>query len=86
MVVVYKLSAFSYFIASRLVKIKHISLPNIIANKNLPSQQSSATFTNPWANTTIKKLSRRKKKAHSKARRSNSEQDWPKYKRLKSLS
>ncbi|CAC9577955.1 Lipid-A-disaccharide synthase (EC [uncultured Gammaproteobacteria bacterium] len=35
MVVVYKLSAFSYFIASRLVKIKHISLPNIIANKNL---------------------------------------------------
>jgi lipid-A-disaccharide synthase len=35
MVVVYKLSAFSYFIASRLVKIKTISLPNIIANKNL---------------------------------------------------
>jgi uncharacterized protein (DUF2252 family) len=38
------------------------------------------------ANTTIKKLSRRKKKAYNKARRSNSEQDWAKYKRLKSLS
>lgn len=35
MVVVYKLSAFSYFIASRLVKIKWVSLPNIIANKSL---------------------------------------------------
>jgi lipid-A-disaccharide synthase len=35
MVVVYKLSSFSYFIVSRLVKSKYISLPNIIANKNL---------------------------------------------------
>lgn len=35
MVVVYKLSAFSYFIASKLVKINHISLPNIIANQPL---------------------------------------------------
>ncbi len=35
MVVVYKLSAFSYFIASKLVKIKHVSLPNIIANQAL---------------------------------------------------
>ena len=60
-------------------------IDNII-NKNLPSKQSSATVTNPWANTTIKKLSRRKKKAYNKARRSNSEQDWEKYKRLQSLS
>jgi hypothetical protein len=60
-------------------------IDNII-NTNLPSKQSNATFTNPWANTTIKKLSRRKKKAYNKARRSNSEQDWAKYKRLKSLS
>ncbi|WXU00097.1 MAG: Lipid-A-disaccharide synthase [Catillopecten margaritatus gill symbiont] len=35
MVVVYKLSAFSYFIASRLVKIDKVSLPNIIAKKSL---------------------------------------------------
>ncbi|BAS68349.1 lipid-A-disaccharide synthase [Bathymodiolus septemdierum thioautotrophic gill symbiont] len=35
MVVVYKLSVFSYFIVSRLVKIEHVSLPNIIANKSL---------------------------------------------------
>ncbi len=35
MVVVYKLSALSYLIASRLVKIKWVSLPNIIANKPL---------------------------------------------------
>lgn len=35
MVVAYKLSVFSYFIALRLVKIKYVSLPNIIANNNL---------------------------------------------------
>jgi len=35
MVVVYKLSALSYFIASRLVKIEWVSLPNIIAKKSL---------------------------------------------------
>ncbi|ABL01901.1 lipid-A-disaccharide synthase [Candidatus Ruthia magnifica str. Cm (Calyptogena magnifica)] len=35
MVVVYKLSSVSYFIALILVKSKYISLPNIIANKNL---------------------------------------------------
>ena len=35
MVVVYKLSTISYFIASRLVKSQFISLPNIIANKSL---------------------------------------------------
>ncbi|SHN91795.1 Lipid-A-disaccharide synthase [Bathymodiolus heckerae thiotrophic gill symbiont] len=35
MVVVYKLSTVSYFIASRLIKSKYISLPNVIANKPL---------------------------------------------------
>ena len=35
MVVVYKLSAMSYFIASRLIKSKYISLPNVIADKAL---------------------------------------------------
>ncbi|MDC9726539.1 MAG: lipid-A-disaccharide synthase [Candidatus Thioglobus sp.] len=35
MVVVYKLSAMSYFIASRLVKSPYISLPNVIADKSL---------------------------------------------------
>lgn len=35
MVVIYKMSAFSYFIASMLVKSKYVSLPNIITNKNL---------------------------------------------------
>jgi hypothetical protein len=86
-------------LSSNILKHKHDLQKNIeniwnqlkqgidnIINTNLPSKQSSATFTNPWANTTIKKLSRRKKKAYNKARRSNSEQDWAKYKRLQSLS
>jgi nitrous oxide reductase len=86
-------------LSSNILKYKHDLQKNIeniwnqliqgidnIINRNLPSKQSSATFTNPWANTTIKKLSRRKKKAYNKARRSNSEQDCAKYKRLKLLS
>jgi hypothetical protein len=68
-------------LSSNILKHKHDLQKNIeniwiqlkqgidnIINKNLPSKQSSATFTNPWANTTIKKLSRRKKKAYNKAR------------------
>jgi lipid-A-disaccharide synthase len=35
MVVVYKLSSISYFIASRLITVKHISLPNVITGKLL---------------------------------------------------
>ncbi len=48
MVVIYKLSSFSYFIASRLVKSKYISLPNIIANKNLVPEliQNNASGSN----------------------------------------
>ncbi|NYT52575.1 MAG: lipid-A-disaccharide synthase [Candidatus Vesicomyosocius endoextente] len=48
MVVIYKLSRFSYFIASRLVKSKYISLPNIIVNKNLVPEliQNSANGDN----------------------------------------
>jgi hypothetical protein len=67
-------------LSSNILKHKHDLQKNIeniwnqlkqgidnIINTNLPSKQSSATFTNPWANTTIKKLSRRKKKAYNKA-------------------
>lgn len=48
MVVVYKLSAISYFIASRLVKSRYISLPNVIANKSLVPEliQDSANGDN----------------------------------------
>jgi lipid-A-disaccharide synthase len=35
MVVVYKLSRLSYFIASRLIMVKYISLPNVITSKLL---------------------------------------------------
>ena len=75
-------------LSSNILKHKHDLQKNIeniwnqlkqgidnIINTNLPSKQSSVTFANPWVNTTIKKLSRCKKKAYSKSRRSNSEQD-----------
>ncbi|HIM95002.1 MAG TPA: lipid-A-disaccharide synthase, partial [Gammaproteobacteria bacterium] len=48
MVVVYKLSAVSYFIASRLLKSPYASLPNVIANKLLVPEliQKDANGTN----------------------------------------
>lgn len=48
MVVIYKLHWLTYFIASLMIKIKHFSLPNIIANKALVAEliQSDATAKN----------------------------------------
>jgi hypothetical protein len=57
-------------LSSNILKHKHDLQKNIeniwnqlkqgidnIINKNLPSKQSSATFTNPWANTTMLTMS-----------------------------
>lgn len=48
MVVIYKLHWLTYFIASLMIKIKHFSLPNIIAKKPLVAEliQSDATAVN----------------------------------------
>lgn len=45
MVVVYKKDAFSYFLMSRLLKVDHISLPNLLAGKKVVPEllQSAAT-------------------------------------------
>lgn len=45
MVVAYKGSAFSYFIAKKLVKIKHFSLPNILAGEPLVPEFLQHTAT-----------------------------------------
>ena len=34
-IVIYKISAFSFFVAKRLVKVDYISLPNLIAGKEI---------------------------------------------------
>ncbi|MCS5551394.1 MAG: reverse transcriptase family protein, partial [Gammaproteobacteria bacterium] len=59
---------------------------NYIIEKHLPQKQTSSRYTNPWANTEIKKLAKRKKKAYNKARKSNTTSDWEKYKKLKALT
>ena len=48
MVVAYKLSNLSYFIYSRLLKIKHFSLPNLLSGKSLVKEfiQSDCTVEN----------------------------------------
>lgn len=45
MVVVYKISLISYFIIKTLIKIKFISLPNIIANREIVPELIQSDFT-----------------------------------------
>ncbi len=82
MVVVYKLSMLSYFIASRLVKIKYISLPNIIANTNLVPEliqndangENIAKYAMAILNSDITTLMKEFKKIHQKLNLNASEE------------
>ena len=56
---------------------------NETMNKHVPSRLKSSRFDQPWINQKIKKMSRRKKKYFKKARSTNLEDDWTKYRRLK---
>ncbi|XP_072048556.1 uncharacterized protein [Amphiura filiformis] len=51
----------------------------------VPSKYSSQRFNQPWINSSVKKLSRRKKRAFRTAKRTKSPTDWQYYKELKKL-
>jgi len=51
-------------------------------NKHVPSKMTSTRYSQPWCNRTIRRLSRRKKRAYKRARKSNSEKDWTTYKTI----
>ncbi|CAG2244812.1 unnamed protein product [Mytilus edulis] len=54
-----------------------------IMDKNVPSKMSSTRFHQPWINGTIKRITRRKKKAFKKARTTKSTKDIKRYKNIK---
>ena len=52
---------------------------------NIPSKMTSTRFNQPWVNRSIKRIARRKQRAYNKARKSNAEADWSRFKRLQKL-
>ena len=53
-----------------------------LIHKHVPSKMTSSRSTNPWANRHIARLSRRKQRAHKKAKRTKHNRDWARYKSL----
>jgi len=54
-----------------------------ILEKYVPSKLCSGRCNQPWFNTLTKRMSRKKGRAHMKARRTNRDRDWTRYRRLK---
>jgi hypothetical protein len=50
--------------------------------KFVPSKLSSTRFSQPWVTKSCKRLSRRKKRAYNRARRTTLQSDWDKFKAL----
>ena len=48
----------------------------------VPSKMSSNKYRNPWTNRTVTRLSRRKSRAHRKAKQTRHSRDWERYKHL----
>jgi len=55
-------------------------------NKYVPSKYTSTRYSQPWCTNKIKRHSRAKKRAHTKARKSNKKNDWDRYHRLQKAS
>ena len=53
-----------------------------IMDENIPTKLTSTRDSHPWIN----RLTRRKNRAHSKARLTNNKKDWKRYKKLKAGS
>ena len=52
-------------------------------SENVPSKFSSTKFNQPWYNTSTKRVCRRKARSYKKAKRTNRDRDWKRYRRLK---
>ena len=50
--------------------------------KFVPSKMSSSKHTHPWINTKIRRATRRKQRAHLKAKSTKQKKDWDRYKKI----
>jgi hypothetical protein len=53
-----------------------------IIDKRVPTKMTAARYSHPWINTNIKRALRRKRRAHSKAKKTQKKKDSDRYKRL----
>ena len=52
-------------------------------DKCVPTKRTLARYSHPWMNSTLRRLSNRKRGAYSQAKRSNKPKEWKRYKTLK---
>ena len=57
-----------------------------IINSNVPTKLSRSRHSNPWMNTTLKRMLRRRQRAYNKARSSQHHKDWDRYKHMKTAT
>ena len=53
-----------------------------VLQKQVPSKYTSTRYSQSWCNRTIRRMSRRKRRAYRKARRTNNDKDWAHFKSL----
>ena len=51
-------------------------------DQHVPTKMTSARRTHPWVNTNLRKLMRKKQRAHLLAKRTRQARDWNRYKKL----
>ena len=51
-------------------------------DQHVPTKMSSTRRTHPWVNTNLRKLMRKKQRAHRLAKRTRQARDWNRYKKL----
>ena len=54
-----------------------------VLEKHVPSKMTSTRFNQPWITSSVKRLTRKKKRSYLRARRSRKEKDFHKYRSLK---
>ena len=57
-----------------------------LMKNHVPSIETSSRYSQPWINRDLKRLSRRKKKAYMRAKRTKKKEDWADYKKSKKES
>ena len=53
-----------------------------VLQKHVPSKYTSTRYSQSWCNRTIRRLSRRKRRAYRKGKRTNKDKDWARFKSL----
>ena len=65
---------------------KFKKMTNDTIKKHVPTKFTRSRPSHPWINTHLNRLTRKKNRAHKKAKRTHNKKDWVRYQKLKSTS